>query len=214
MIAVSKDTPFRRGNVQCNRRRRSWSDFGHSARFGSPDGLRCVRSALPASVSPLPASSSSFSVFFYASPYQFLDLPLDYFLVQCYNLSDMVLRLLRMFVLQLYSISCLNTMSIPFCATYCTLIFYASPYQFLDLPLDYVPRSVLQSLRHGPQLLRMFVLQLYSISCLNTMSIPFCATYCTLIQSGCLRRSILPRLNISRECMRMSLNSCTNHTKR
>ena len=26
----------------------------------------------------------------------------------------------------------------------------------------------------------MFVLQLYSISCLNTMSIPFCATYCTL----------------------------------
>ena len=26
----------------------------------------------------------------------------------------------------------------------------------------------------------MFELQLYSISCLNTMSIPFCATYCTL----------------------------------
>ena len=30
-----------------------------------------------------------------------------------------------MFVLQLYSISCLNTMSIPFCATYCTLSFNA-----------------------------------------------------------------------------------------
>ena len=29
----------------------------------------------------------------------------------------------------------------------------------------------------------MFVLQLYSISCLNTMSIPFCATYCTLSQA-------------------------------
>ena len=35
----------------------------------------------------------------------------------------------------------------------------------------------------------MFVLQLYSISCLNTMSIPFCATYCTL--SRCILPDIL-----------------------
>ena len=34
----------------------------------------------------------------------------------------------------------------------------------------------------------MFVLQLYSISCLNTMSIPFCATYCTLSFSPVTRK--------------------------
>ena len=40
----------------------------------------------------------------------------------------------------------------------------------------------------------MFVLQLYSISCLNTMSIPFCATYCTLSTDMKNQRILLPYL--------------------
>ena len=35
----------------------------------------------------------------------------------------------------------------------------------------------------------MFVYQLHSISCLNTMSILFCATYCTLSKEDTLRRA-------------------------
>ena len=85
MMAVSKDTPLSRGIWSVTSQEVGGEVAVIMAAAVAPDGPRCVRSEQPASATLRLLFQQFVQRFLHAAADQFLDLPLDNFLIQLYN---------------------------------------------------------------------------------------------------------------------------------